>query len=103
MFTSLCDEYKLRYGKTHSVDKKFRNVIWVPPENIEHKPMSTPYLAMPEYCKSDSTVTSYQRYYQKEKYEFAEWTYRTTPFFMYKKIEEEPAEDWSDICASYLY
>lgn len=97
LFTALCNEYTYRYNKVHSVDTKYRAVLWYPPKNIVNKPITTPYLAMPEYCKKQSTVASYRNYYQKEKYEFAEWKKRPLPFFMVDKIEDEPAENWAEI------
>lgn len=74
-FIALCDEYKLRYKRTHACDRKFRNVLVHPPDLIP-KSWKDPPQCMPEAFQCKNAVQAYRSYYKKGKGEFLhEWRY----------------------------
>ena len=82
LFCALCDEYTHRYGKVHETDRKLRELLATPPNNIPNVPFTEPPQAMPDYCKNANTVQAYRDYYINEKKDFAKWTKRPVPEFM---------------------
>jgi hypothetical protein len=69
---ALCDEYTRRYDKVH---KSQQVIEWCDnnrPElpNVEMTKQPT---CMPDYCKTESVVGSYRKYYINEKVKFAKW------------------------------
>ena len=92
LFIALCDEYTLRYNKTHLSDTKLRSVLSTYPEfTNDDQTFTPPPLAMPEKywvsgqkvnTKSSTVVKSYQQYYYYEKRYMAKYTNRTVPSFM---------------------
>ena len=76
---ALMKEYTHRYGKHHATER-LRNILFKPPLNIVHGvPVTDPPMCMPDYCKGDDTVLSYQTYYIVEKSGFAKWKRRNIP------------------------
>lgn len=76
---NLCWEYKHRYGKTH---KTYETIIWCCDNHplIPDNKMTTPALAMPDYCKIGSNpILSYRNYYLTEKKHFSKWKNREVP------------------------
>jgi hypothetical protein len=74
----LCEEYTLRYKKTH----KCKQVIeWclINKPNIPDIPFNNPPLAMPNEYKTTSVVESYRNYYMGDKRSFSIWTNREKP------------------------
>jgi hypothetical protein len=69
---ALCDEYTSRYGKVHKTEAVIEWCDNNRPElpNIEMTEQPT---CMPDYCKTDSVVESYRKYYISEKSSFAKW------------------------------
>jgi hypothetical protein len=62
------------------VDVSMQNLII---KFLENKTtMSTPPLAMPEYCKMDDPVASYRLYYKLEKQDLLKYTYVNTPWWL---------------------
>lgn len=81
----LCKEYTYRYGKRH----KSQDVIeWclINKPNIKDIGFTEPAKAMPDEYKVKSVVESYRNYYMGEKYGFAVWKNRETPFWFEKKV-----------------
>ena len=78
-FDALLKEYTHRYGKHHATER-LRNILFMPPLNIDiEAPFTDPPQCMPDYCKSDDTVSAYQTYYIVEKADFATWKKREKP------------------------
>jgi len=83
LFTSLCDEYTLRYGKVHLTDSKLRDCLNILPNNIDLCAWRYPPQCMPDDVKVKSNVVSaYHKYYAKYKKDIAKWTARPIPYFM---------------------
>jgi hypothetical protein len=80
LFEKLCEEYKLRYKKTHLSWIKLHELLQHPPLNLKHNRMfQAPPPAMPDYCKQETIIKSYRYYYINEKASFAKWTNRCPP------------------------
>ena len=76
----LCEEYTLRYKKTH----KCKQVIeWclINKPNIKDVGFTEPAKAMPEEYKVKSVVESYRNYYRGAKSGFVSWKLRDTPMW----------------------
>lgn len=85
MWSHLCDEYTYRYNKQHECDRKLRNVLNNPPQNIPSGRFYEPPPAMKKYPQcivAGDSIASYQRYYRDAKAYFARWTKREIPDFM---------------------
>jgi len=87
-FIALCDEYKDRYGKTHSTDSKLRDILSKIPTNINRNGGMTMFkLAMkasPECVVhglgGTDAVESYRNFYQTKQARFSMvWTKRKIP------------------------
>jgi len=53
------------------------------PGILQHKGLTPPALAMPDYCKiSSDPVECYREYYRKEKIELHKWTGRDRPYWI---------------------
>ncbi len=87
-FIALCDEYKYRYGKTHSTDSKLRDILSKIPTNINRIGGMTMFkLAMkasPECVVhglgGTDAVESYRNFYQTKQARFSMvWTKRKIP------------------------
>ena len=82
-YVALMDEYTYRYDKTHATSR-LRDALDKTPDNmpaiqLTDTPWSAPPMCMPDYCKGDDTVLSYQTYYIVEKSGFAKWKRRDIP------------------------
>ena len=78
----LCKEYTYRYGKTHSVETRLLNPLYLPPERIPLGTFSPPTPAMPDECKiPNDSLASYHKYYIERKNHFAKWTKREIPIW----------------------
>lgn len=89
-FIALCDEYKHRYGKTHSTDTLLREVLKTPPTNIPVGYLTQQPLAMntnPECKFPHDPVKSYRMFYQTKQDRFKmAWTNRNVPeWFEFKQ------------------
>ena len=75
-------EYTYRYDKTHATSR-LRDALDKTPDNMPAIQLtdtwSDPPMCMPDYCKGDDTVLSYQTYYIVEKSGFAKWKRRDIP------------------------
>jgi hypothetical protein len=77
---SLCDEYTLRYKKTHATTYIMRRLALPPKPLCTSLNDRTPVrLAMPDEYKVDCPVQSYRNYYQHGKRELHQWTRRPKP------------------------
>lgn len=79
MWSYLCNEYTVRYGKKHLTDSKLRFHLDKPPVNLAPGDFTAPTPAMPDYCKESDVVMSYRKYYILEKKSFARWKNAITP------------------------
>ena len=79
LFESLSDQYTSRYGKVHLSWKKLGSLLGRFPENITDAGWREPPQCMPDYCKGDSAVAAYRKYYVEEKSHFAKWNFNTVP------------------------
>lgn len=80
----LCTEYTYRYGRVHACEKIIDWCI----ENIPSLPkiqMTSPALAMPDYCKTEDPVQSYRIYYILDKGHLHNWSKRQTPNWIKSK------------------
>ena len=77
---ALCDEYTRRYGKVHKTEAIIEWCDNNRPElpNINKTQQPT---CMPDYCKTESVVESYRKYYINEKSKFAKWKDDNIPFW----------------------
>jgi hypothetical protein len=82
---ALCDEYGLRFGKTHACRAVILSLPSVPA--IADRGWTDPPLVMPEPYQAADPVQSYRSYYRAEKLEFgskgrATWRIRGVPAFI---------------------
>jgi len=77
LFTALCDQYTLRYGRRHLSDTKLRHVLRQSPFNIESRGLTEFRLAIsrPECVVPGDAVQSYRLFYRtkQERFELT-WT-----------------------------
>lgn len=89
----LCYEYTRRYGKIHVFQSDLERLSKLQP-NLPKRELTKFYLAMPEDCKSASTVKSYRAYYNRYKQHLAKWKNRPVPYWFIKyEIDEEETND----------
>lgn len=67
LFINLCNEYTIRYNKTHATDLRLREVLKQIPNNITNGELTPLPLCMPEKYKQYDVVNSYRAYYIQEK------------------------------------
>ncbi len=80
LFVALSDEYSYRYEKKHSTDLLLRDVLEMPPENIQKDmPFKQPPQCMPDEYKCDDSIIAYQNFYMGEKSHFCTWKKRDIP------------------------
>ena len=78
LYDNLCMEYTYRYGKHHASERLLTPLLELP-KFIPIGDFEDPPMCMPDYCKGDDTVLSYQTYYILEKSYFATWKLRQQP------------------------
>ena len=78
LMLSLMEEYTYRYGKHHATERLIEPLRLLP-TSIENNGFTDPPQCMPDYCKKDDVVSSYQNYYIEEKSGFATWKSRAVP------------------------
>jgi hypothetical protein len=66
-FLSLCQEYTLRYHKTHATYIRLNKILANIPNNIPKAQFSEPPQAMPEEYKMKSSIQAYRTYYIEKK------------------------------------
>jgi hypothetical protein len=67
-FLALCDEYSNRYHKVHATYTKLNEYLKTPPIALERKGFTEPPCAMPDIYKVASSLLSYRKYYESEKF-----------------------------------
>jgi len=75
-FKALCEEYTLRYGKTHKCEIVFSQYASEVNELIDYLPDKglTPFVqAMPEPYQNNDVVKAYRTYYVNGKNHIADW------------------------------
>ena len=85
LYTSLMTEYTYRYDKHHASDRLLTALHNVP-TNIVPDEFTDPPMCMPDHCKVDDAVLSYQNYYVTEKSYFARWKRRPMPDWFAPKV-----------------
>jgi len=90
-FVALCEEYKYRYGKTHSSETLLKDALKELPRNIPVGYLTQQPLAMksnPECMHPNDVVKSYRDFYQTKQERFKMvWTKRPIPeWFNLKEI-----------------
>jgi|TARA_R110000744_G_scaffold207226_3_gene325846 hypothetical protein len=78
LMLSQMEEYTYRYDKHHATERLIEPLRLLP-TSIENNGFVDPPMCMPEYCKKDDVVSSYQNYYIEEKSDFATWKRRAMP------------------------
>ena len=78
LMLSQMEEYTYRYDKHHATERLIEPLRPLP-FFIKRNGFVDPPMCMPDYCKSDDTVSSYQNYYIVEKSDFATWKRRAQP------------------------
>ena len=78
LMLSQMEEYTYRYDKHHATERLIEPLRLLP-TSIEKNGFVDPPMCMPDYYKSDDTVSSYQNYYIVEKSDFATWKRRAQP------------------------
>lgn len=92
----LCDEYTLRYGKTHKTESLAKAFNLNYPKNLDPSNIfSPPPQTMPEQYKLQDTVEAYRRFYIYDKSKFAKWKHGNIPdwFRSGSRISEESNYD----------
>ena len=76
----LCNEYTLRYGKTHKTAAVIeRCKMWFDKLSFNFNELTPFALAMPDIYKSDSVVESYRTYYLNDKKDILNYKNREVP------------------------
>ena len=84
LLRGLLDEYTLRYGKRHSCEDIYPQLINPVPSDLGLTPFA---LAMPDQYRCDDPVASYRAYYLGDKAYFAKWRNGRVPdWFRNKEI-----------------
>lgn len=79
---ALCNEYTYRYGKVHKCQAVIE-LLRLAPASVPMGPLTAFALAMPDECKQEDAVLSYQKYYRDHKRSIGAWKNRKCPEFMY--------------------
>ena len=79
LLVNLCEEYEMRYKRTHSSEKMLDPLRTLPLHMSIEKDFTSPPQCMPEQYKSNDPVRSYRDYYLGEKMYFAKWNYTEEP------------------------
>lgn len=79
---ALCHEYTYRYGKVHKCQAVIE-LLRLAPASVPLGPLTAFALAMPDECKQEDAVLSYQKYYRDHKRSIGAWKNRECPEFMY--------------------
>ena len=81
---NLCNEYRLRYGRTHACEVYIKGALASPPAGMTKLwTWTEPPKCMPVEYQEGSTVDAYRRYYREAKKSIAKWArLNNTPQFM---------------------
>jgi len=82
---ALCNEYKQRYGKTHSMEAMLFRELYSPPNNIAKGKLTVFVQAMPDTYKNTDAIIAYRQYYLGEKVRFAKWKTGGVPVWFVEK------------------
>jgi hypothetical protein len=67
-FLALCDEYSNRYHKVHRTYTKLNEYLKISPSALQRKGFTPPPCAMPDTYKTSTSLLSYRKYYESEKF-----------------------------------
>lgn len=77
--SALCEEYTLRYNKTHTCESLINEELSKFPPGIPDG-KQTPFVqAMPDIYKNENAVVAYRNYYKGDKSRFAKWKLGNIP------------------------
>ena len=80
LLVALCEEYTLRYNKTHKTQKLgIVGSLHRCPDNLPTGDFTAPPQCMPEEYKCEHPVDAYRKYYLGEKMRFAVWKFTEAP------------------------
>jgi len=82
---ALCNQYKMRYGKTHAMENMLLNDLYDPPQNISKNKLTAFPQAMPDVYKHSDAIIAYRQYYLGEKVRFAKWKTGGVPGWFVEK------------------
>jgi len=83
LLVSLCEQFEVRYKKTHRTEKLLEPLRKLPLYISLDKSFTEPPQCMPDQYKGDDTVKAYHDYYINEKLGFAKWNYTEAPTWAY--------------------
>jgi hypothetical protein len=83
---ALCEEYTVRYGKTHACEWMLRRIHKLEPR-LPTLPFKLPPQCMPEQYHRRSTIAAYKAFYVGSKSRFAVWRYSKTPTWYTKAFK----------------
>lgn len=78
LFTYLCQEYAVRYNKSHKTFRKMYNILRLSTRIVNIEDL-TPPQCMPDEYKRDSVIDAYRAYYKHGKAHLHKWTNRPIP------------------------
>ena len=79
LLVNLCEQYEIRYGKTHECERLLTPLLTLPLHMPIDKDFTPPPQCMPDQYKGDDTVKAYRDYYLGEKMSFAVWKNTEVP------------------------
>ena len=79
LLVNLCEQYELRYKKTHACEKLLPHLIRLPVNTSIDKNFTDPPQCMPDQYKGSDTIKAYKDYYLGEKMYFAQWKFTEVP------------------------
>lgn len=91
LYESLMVEYTYRYDKHHA-SSRLMTALRTAPINITQGEFVDPPRCMPDHCKIDGTVLSYQNYYMIEKSYFANWKRRVPPAWFIARSTDQKVQ-----------
>lgn len=89
LFLELAEQFNLRYGKQHASYIQLKDILSIPPPELEEKGMTPVKLAMPDQYRQNDPVQAYRDYYMGEKARFSTWRHPATipPWFIVKELK----------------
>jgi hypothetical protein len=85
---ALCQEYTLRYGKTHACEQLLKGELRRLPTTVPRAGLQEFVQCMPEQYRTDDPVIAYRRFYLGDKAHFCKWTNRIEPLWFTLKQPE---------------
>lgn len=93
---ALCEEYTLRYGRTHATEHITLWLLDNPPMErdlalpINRQPLTQFVQAMPDECKQSCPIQAYRLYYRAHKRHIAKYRLGNAPHWFLESIDGNP-------------